>query len=258
MFSPHWSQPAGNITSSWVLGRCSKKPPAAICCDQSREIAEMVGSTARGPRPALARTLLISPSTYASSSAGVCVGTAVGSGVGSTKGSTVGVGSGIGVSLDSGMVVGSGATVAGMSTGVGSAADEAPAATATTKVGAGLGVGSGIAVGAAVGSGAAVGCGVEVGARGVAVVGTSRGAVVGTELASGAGSIPLGRRSIDCVAIEETDWSVPDRAEFARNTMTMVAAIVAATFSARYMAGLARVEEVMAKKELLEDSVAEL
>mgnify|MGYP006085878339 CR=1 FL=1 len=208
MFSPHWSQPAGNITSSWVLGRCSKKPPAAICCDQSREIAEMVGSTARGPRPALARTLLISPSTYASSSAGVCVGTAVGSG----------------------------ATVAEMPAGVGSVPDEAPAATATTKVGAGLGVGSGIAVGAAVGS----------------------GAVVGTELAGGAGSIPLGRRSTDCAAIEETDWSVPGRAEFARNTMTMVAAIAAATFSARDMAGLAQVEEVMGEKEPLEDSVAKL
>jgi hypothetical protein len=166
MFSPHWSQPAGNITSSWVLGRCSKKPPAAICCDQSREIAEMVGSTARGPRPALARTLLISPSTYASSSAGVCVGTAVGSG----------------------------ATVAEMPAGVGSVPDEAPAATATTKVGAGLGVGSGI----------------------------------------------------------------PGRAEFARNTMTMVAAIAAATFSARDMAGLAQVEEVMGEKEPLEDSVAKL
>ena len=84
------------------------------------------------------------------------------------------------------------------------------------------------------------------------------GAVVGTELAGGAGSIPLGRRSTDCVAIEETDWSVPGRAEFARNTMTMVAAIAAATFSARDMAGLAQVEEVMGEKEPLEDSVAKL
>jgi hypothetical protein len=40
--------------------------------------------------------------------------------------------------------------------------------------------------------------------------------------------------------------------------MTMVAAIAAATFSARDMAGLAQVEEVMGEKEPLEDSVAKL
>jgi hypothetical protein len=77
------------------------------------------------------------------------------------------------------------------------------------------------------------------------------GAVVTTAVAGGLEPASLGRISIDCVSTDLADSSVPDRAELAKNTRTMPAAIVAAIFSGRRLAGLARGEEVMGTKNHL-------
>ena len=243
MFSPHWRHPVGNMALSSSPGRCSKNPPAAICCDQSREIAEIVGSSPMGLRPALARTLLISPSTYASRPTVVCARSAVGSGVGSAVGSGVGVGSGMRVAVASGVAVGSDTAVAGTSVDAGSRSAEVASATAA--------VGCGVAVGSGVGVGAAVGCGVAANAGDAIAAGAVMGAVVTTAVAGGLEPASLGRISIDCVSTDLADSSVPDRAELAKNTRTMPAAIVAAIFSGRRLAGLARGEEVMGTKNHL-------
>jgi hypothetical protein len=159
------------------------------------------------------------------------------------------------VAVASGIAVGSGKAVAG--TAVDSGSTSAEVAAATAAAGCGVDVGFSVGVGAAVGCGVALGCGVVADAGVAIAVGTTRGAVVGTAVARGLGSASLGTLSIDCVATDLAGSLVPDRAEFAKNAMTMQAVIVAAILSARRMAGLVRWEEVMGAEEPLRDSVIE-